>query len=75
MLFAAVNNLSDASLDAPYKFIGKAALSVDKAIILLTLFSIAASIIFCAPSTLVCIHSNGLYSAAGTCFNAAACTI
>ena len=34
MLFAAVNNLSDASLVAPYKLMGLAALSVDKAITL-----------------------------------------
>ena len=29
---------------------------------------------FSAPITLVLIHSIGLYSAAGTCFSAAACT-
>ena len=33
---------------------------------------IAESIIFCAPSTFVAIHSVGLYSAALTCFIAAA---
>ena len=32
-----------------------------------------ASIIFWAPSTFVLINSKGLYSAAGTCFKAAAC--
>ena len=33
MLFAAMNNLSEQSFVAPYKFIGAAALSVDKATI------------------------------------------
>ena len=32
------------------------------------------SITFSAPITLVLMHSNGLYSAAGTCFSAAAWT-
>ena len=37
-----VNNLSEASLVAPYKFIGLTALSVDNAMTFLTSFSIAA---------------------------------
>ena len=46
MLFAAVNNLSDTNLVAPYKLIGLAALSVDSAITFFTLLDIAASITF-----------------------------
>ena len=69
-----INNLSDTSLVAPYKLIGFDALSVDKAIIFFTLFFIAARTIFSAPMIFVFINSVGLYSAAGTCFNAAACT-
>ena len=71
---AATNILSEASLLAPYKLIGLAALSVDKAITFLTFLEIDACTTFSAPITFVCIHSNGLYSAAGTCFNAAAWT-
>ena len=37
-----------------------------------TAWSKAQSMIFIAPSTLVLIHSNGLYSAVGTIFSAAA---
>lgn len=39
-----------------------------------TPLSMAAAMMFSAPLTLVRMHSVGLYSAAGTCFNAAACT-
>ena len=60
--FAEINSLSDASLDAPYKFIGLDALSVDKATTFFTLFSIHASITFRAPITLVFIHSDGFSS-------------
>ena len=68
-----INNLSEASLDAPYKLIGFDALSVDNAITFLTLFFKAANITFSAPLILVFIHSIGLYSAVGTCLSAAAC--
>jgi len=54
--------------------IGPAALSVLSAITRVTLRSMAASITFAAPSTFVFTASSGLYSAVGTCFNAAACT-
>ena len=37
--------------------------------------STAASMTFCAPWTFVRTHSHGLYSAAGTCLRAAACTM
>ena len=74
-LFAAIINLSAANFVAPYKFIGLTALSVDKAIVFLTLFLIAASTIFWAPRIFVLTNSKGLYSAVSTCFNAAACTI
>ena len=57
---------------APYKFIGFAALSVERAITCLTSFSNEALITFSAPCMFVFIHSNGLYSEAGTCFIAAA---
>ena len=70
--FAALNNLSAASFVAPYKFIGFAALSVDKLITLSTLLFILAKIIFSAPIIFVFTNSIGLYSAAGTCFSAAA---
>ena len=42
-------SLSEASLVAPYKFIGLQALSVDRAITLFTCLSIAAFITFSAP--------------------------
>ena len=71
---AAKKSLSEHNLVAPYKLIGSTALSVDRAITFLTFLSIDASIIFCAPITFVLINSNGLYSAAGTCLRAAACT-
>ena len=70
-----MNNLSETSLVAPYKFTGLTALSVDNAIIFLTLLSIAAFMIFSAPCILVLIASIGLYSAAGICLRAAACII
>tara|TARA_A100001015_G_scaffold297600_1_gene379310 strand:+ start:8823 stop:9035 length:213 start_codon:yes stop_codon:yes gene_type:complete len=69
-----MNNLSEASFDAPYRFIGLDALSVDSATTFLTLQSIAASITFIAPLTFVFMHSKGLYSAIWTIFVAAACT-
>ncbi|MNT50090.1 hypothetical protein D3C72_1869910 [compost metagenome] len=72
ILLAAINNLSEHNLVAPYKFIGAAALSVERATTFFTPLAIAASITFSAPSIFVFIHSIGLYSAAGTCFNAAA---
>ena len=75
MLLAATNNLSLHNLVAPYRLIGAAALSVDNATTCLTPESKAALITFSAPITLVFIHSMGLYSAAGTCFRAAACII
>ena len=68
----ATKSLSDANLLAPYKLIGLLALSVESATTFLTLLSIAASITFIAPLTLVLIHSKGLYSAVGTIFVAAA---
>ena len=68
-----MNNLSDTSLVAPYKLIGLDALSVDKAIIFLHYFLLLLGTIFSAPRIFVFINSVGLYSAAGTCFNAAAC--
>ena len=71
-LFDAIIILSEANFVAPYKFIGEAALSVLNAINCFTLFSKHPSIIFCAPIILVLTASNGLYSVAGTCFNAAA---
>ena len=71
--FPATNNLSETSFVAPYKFAGLLALSVDNATTRLTPESIHASIRFTAPSILVLTHSNGLYSAVGTIFVAAAC--
>ena len=71
---AAINNLSEHNFVAPYKFIGAAALSVERAITFLTSVDIEASIIFWAPIIFVLTNSPGLYSAVGTCFNAAACT-
>ena len=67
-----VNYESDNNFEAPYKLIGLAALSVESAITFFTLFCRQALYIFSAPITLVLINSDGLYSAAGTCFNAAA---
>ena len=64
--------LSEQSLVAPYRFIGFAALSVDKAITFLILLCKAASIIFWAPRIFVAMHSVGLYSDVKTCFIAAA---
>ena len=72
ILFAAINNLSEVSLVAPYKLIGEQALSVDKATTLFTPVSNDACITFCAPNIFVFINSSGFYSAIGTCFNAAA---
>ncbi len=72
MLLAATNSLSEASLVAPYRLIGFAALSVDRAITLSTSLAMAARITFSAPCTFVLMHSMGLYSAAGTCLRAAA---
>ena len=72
MLFAAINNLSDTSFVAPYKFMGAAALSVDNATTFSTPHSSDACITFSAPIILVRMHSVGLYSAIGTCFIAAA---
>ena len=66
MLFAAVNSLSEQSLVAPYKLMGAAALSVDKATTRLTPVSRQASTTFCAPKTLVLMNSKGLYSAVGS---------
>ncbi len=63
MLFAATNNLSEASLVAPYRLMGAHALSVERATTLLTLVAKHASITFCAPPILVFTHSVGLYSA------------
>jgi nucleoside-diphosphate-sugar epimerase len=72
-------NVIEAAIDtgvktivAPYKLMGDAALSVDSATIVFTPVSMAASITFSAPITLVWMNSMGLYSAAGTCFRAAA---
>ena len=62
-MFAAVNNLSLQSFVAPYKLIGDAALSVDKAITFFTPHVIAVSIIFDAPRIFVLVNSKGLYSA------------
>ena len=73
-LLAAMNNLSEHNLVAPYKFMGAAALSVLNATTLLTPVSRQACTTFSDPSTFVFINSIGLYSAAGTCFSAAACT-
>ena len=72
-LLAAINNLSEHNLVAPYKFMGAAALSVDNATTFLTLDSKHASIRLLAPIIFVLIYSVGLYSALGTCFRAAAC--
>ena len=68
MLLAAINNLSEQSFEAPYKFIGEQALSVLNATIFLTFVSKHACTRFSAPITFVLINSMGLYSAAGTCF-------
>ena len=65
-------SLSDASLVAPYRFMGLLALSVDNATTDLTPQSMQASIRFIAPLILVLTHSNGLYSAVGTILVAAA---
>src|SRR6478609_2213383 len=72
MLLAAINNLSEASFVAPYKLMGAAALSVERATTFSTLASRHALIIFSAPRMFVFTHSIGLYSAIGTCFIAAA---
>ena len=45
ILFAAINNLSEANFVAPYKLMGFAALSVESAITFSTLFLIAAEAI------------------------------
>ena len=73
ILLAAINNLSEASFVAPYKFIGAHALSVDNATHFVTLDSMQALITFSAPPIFVFTHSSGLYSAMCTCFIAAAC--
>ena len=70
--FPEINNLSEVSLVAPYKFTGLLALSVESATNFLTPLSIQASIIFMAPITLVFTHSKGSYSAVGTILVAAA---
>ena len=75
ILFADTKSLSEHNFVAPYKLIGAQALSVDKATIFFTLLLIEAKIKFCAPIIFVFTASNGLYSAAGTCFSAAACII
>mgnify|MGYP003304545412 CR=1 FL=1 len=72
-VFPEIISLSDANFDDPYRLIGFTALSVDSEITFLTLFFKEAKIIFWAPITFVLMHSIGLYSAAGTCFSAAAC--
>ena len=72
ILFAEIKILSEQSFVAPYKFLGATALSVDKDITFLTLFEKQASIMFYAPKIFVFTNSIGLYSAAGTCFSAAA---
>ena len=62
-----INILSAANFDAPYKFIGFTALSVD---IVITFFideDIDALTTFSAPLMLVSIHSKGLYSAVSIC--------
>ena len=69
---AFIKSFSAQSLVAPYKLIGLQALSVDNAITFLTLVFKHAEIIDWAPFIFVLMHSNGLYSAAGTCFGAAA---
>jgi hypothetical protein len=51
---------------------GLDALSVDSAITRFTCLSMQASMTFIAPMMLVFTYSNGLYSAAGTIFSAAA---
>ena len=53
---------------------GLTALSVESATTCDTPVSMAASTTCWAPRTLVWTASNGLYSHAGTCFMAAACT-
>ena len=68
------NSLSAVSLVAPYRLIGLDALSVESATTFFTPVSMAASMTFCEPMTLVCTNSNGLYSAVSTCLSAAACT-
>ena len=72
MIIAAMKSLSEHSFVAPYRLTGLHALSVDSAIIFSTLLNNATSITFMAPKILVLMHSAGLTSAAGTCFNAAA---
>ena len=74
ILLAAKNNLSEHNFVAPYKFVGDDALSVDNAITFFTLLLILALMTLLDPIILVLINSKGLYSANGTCFNAAACT-
>ena len=69
---AAINNLSAHSLVAPYRLTGPAALSVLRATTFFTFESKDACMMFSAPKTLVLTNSIGLYSAAGTCFRAAA---
>ena len=68
----ATNNLSAANLLAPYRFVGLLALSVESATTRFIPLSIQASMTFIAPMTFVLMHSNGLYSAVGTIFVAAA---
>ena len=67
-----MKSLSLQSFVAPYKFTGAQALSVESATTFFTLALIAASITLDAPIIFVLMNSVGLYSAAGTCFNAAA---
>jgi hypothetical protein len=54
--------------------IGLQALSVERATTRFTFCSIAQSMTFIAPCTLVLMHSKGLYSAVGTILVAAAWT-
>ena len=65
-LFAATNNLSEASFDAPYKLIGFAALSVDKAITFFTEQFIIATVdaALVAQNIVVASESAGL----GICY-------
>ena len=56
ILLAAVNNLSEHNLVAPYKFIGAAALSVLRAVTLFIFVSKEACIMFWAPKILVFIN-------------------
>src|SRR3990167_691981 len=71
-LLAATKVLSEASLVAPYRLTGLQALSVLSATTCFTWLERLDQTTFSAPMMLVWMHSEGLYSAAGTCFRAAA---